>query len=84
MPSPPEPYDPYCGRFAADMPELDYGWAESPEHLAEYDEDSRRVERALFVREGDGTYNRKTGHFACMGCYIALGMPSSRVGWVAP
>lgn len=32
----------------------------------------------------DGTYNPDTRTFACDRCYIAIGMPSSPVGWRAP
>lgn len=37
-----------------------------------------------FVRELEGTYNVNNDHFCCTECYIAIGMPSSRYGWVAP
>lgn len=37
-----------------------------------------------YVREEEGTYNISNGHFACTDCYIAIGQPSSREGWVAP
>jgi len=36
-----------------------------------------------FAKE-DGTYNKETNHFACDGCYIAIGLPSSEKGWKAP
>lgn len=32
----------------------------------------------------EGTYNASNGHFVCTDCYIRIGMPSSRSGWVAP
>ncbi len=34
-----------------------------------------------FVLENEGTLNAKTGLFACTGCYIAMGTPSSPQGW---
>lgn len=37
-----------------------------------------------YVREEEGTYNRKNGHFVCTNCYIEMGMPSSPTGWIAP
>jgi len=36
------------------------------------------------VRREEGTYNDANGHFVCTDCYIAMGMPSSPKGWVAP
>ena len=32
----------------------------------------------------EGTYNSKTEHFACTKCYIEIGCPRGRDGWVAP
>jgi hypothetical protein len=37
-----------------------------------------------FVQQEEGTYNPRNGHFACTACYIAMGQPSSPIGWVAP
>ena len=37
-----------------------------------------------WVWEEEGTLNRVTGHFACDGCYIAVGMPTAPCGWTAP
>lgn len=37
-----------------------------------------------FVIHEEGTYNRTNGHFACDGCYLALGSPTSPLGWKAP
>ena len=37
-----------------------------------------------YVREDEGTYNEETNRFACDECYIAIGQPSTRRGWVAP
>jgi hypothetical protein len=36
------------------------------------------------VREQEGTFNPRNGHFLCTDCYIKAGMPSSPVGWHAP
>ena len=39
-----------------------------------------------YVREEEGTYNRRNGHFLCTDCYIKAGMPSKPWPdrWVAP
>lgn len=66
----PKPFDPYCRRSAADIPDVVIGAAD--EEMSPED----------FARE-DGTYDPDTGLFACMGCYIQLGMPSSPTGWKA-
>lgn len=39
---------------------------------------------ADYVIREEGTYNPNTHTFACSDCYIAIGMPSSDGGWVAP
>lgn len=41
---------------------------------------------AAYIREDEGTYNPETNRFACDGCYIAIGMPSTNTieGWKAP
>lgn len=72
----PQPYDPYCKRYAADMPELDSLWSDGPEHLATYDEEQRMEERSNYARQ-DATYQQDTGYFACDICYIRFG--TSRV-----
>jgi hypothetical protein len=67
-----EPYDPMCGRYAKDMPELD-NWLESDQT------------RATFVIENEGTYNTSNGHFLCDSCYVKAGFPTSPgYGWVCP
>lgn len=68
----PDPYDPYCKRYAADMPELDKLWSDGPEDLATYDEEGRQHQRMEYAR-ADGTYHSDTGHFACDRCYIQFG-----------
>jgi hypothetical protein len=65
-----EPFDPYCNRFASQIPEM---VAE-----AEYQE----MTPAELARD-DGTFNTHNGHFAGNECYIKLGMPSSPTGWSA-
>lgn len=83
----PDPYCPYCQRYAAEMVELDYELCFSQE---EYDElqastiDVRQNRRIEFVRKEEGTLNVINGHFACNKCYVKIGMPASRRGWVAP
>lgn len=37
-----------------------------------------------YVRENEGTYNHRNGHFLCDGCYIDAGMPVAPGGWIAP
>lgn len=66
----PEPYDPRCRRYAAQMPDLDAVRGD--------------LSRQDFVRSEEGTYNPENGHFLCDECYIAAGMPSSPSGWVCP
>lgn len=39
-----------------------------------------------YVRQEEGTYNQKNGHFLCTDCYITAGMPSLPYPqtWVCP
>lgn len=37
-----------------------------------------------FVVAEEGTYNPAHNTFCCTKCYVAIGMPSSPKGWVAP
>lgn len=67
----PVPFDPYCGRYAADIP--------SVVHQAE----ENGVTPELYAQD-DGTYNVVNGHFLCDDCYIKAGTPGSGAGWVAP
>lgn len=60
----PSPLDPYCQRPAADIPEIVAG--------ARLDV----VSPDVYARE-DGTFDQQTGQFACLDCYLKLGMPSS-------
>lgn len=70
-----EPYCFRCGRPASSFPEYD----------AYLSEGSRAVTtRAEAVRREEGTYNPYSNHFACDGCYIAIGQPSGVGGWKAP
>lgn len=41
---------------------------------------------AEYVWMEEGTLDRRTGHFACDDCYIAIGTPAGRGGtrWTAP
>jgi hypothetical protein len=50
---------------------------------AEESEDAPHTPLDYMLLE-ESTYNRKTKHFACTDCYIAIGCPSGRDGWVAP
>lgn len=67
---PPEPHCFRCGRTADEAFRIE----------AEVEE----ITPELFAVREEGTYNRVTNHFACDGCYIAIGMPASERGWVAP
>ena len=57
-----------------------------PTELAEYIEMATEEETDpdRYVVENEGTYNRANGHFVCTECYIAIGMPSTESGWIAP
>jgi hypothetical protein len=59
-----------------------------PEYLIaadEFEEDTGTpITPEEFVRTEEGTYNPANGHFACTGCYIKMGEPSSPYGWRAP
>jgi hypothetical protein len=78
------PYDPSCGRFAADMDELDFSWPESRNELDATNERDRRKARRLYVIQNEGTFNRENGHFLCDKCYIQAGSPTARGGWICP
>lgn len=62
------------------------GCGKNAEDLDEYRDQaaSEEMTPAEFVRENEGTYNPTNGHFACTACYIAMGMPATPDGWVAP
>jgi hypothetical protein len=77
-------YDPYCRRYAKDIPNLDFYWAESQEELDAVLPVECERRRDDYVWTEEGTLNVDNGHFACDACYIALGMPSSPTGWTAP
>lgn len=79
----PEPYDPSCKRYARDMKELDYSWAEDEDDLKLPKEEKQR-RRIEFVQTDEGTFNTKNGHFLCNSCYIKAGCPSSARGWICP
>lgn len=79
-PDMPKPFDPMCGKFAADMEDLDY-------YIREAEDDDREITpemRERFVRSEEGTYNPENGHFLCNQCYIVAGTPSSPSGWRCP
>lgn len=78
------PYDPMCGRYAADMEALDSYWATSQEDLDSVPMEQRRDRRVAYVIREEGTLNHLNGHFLCDGCYIAAGMPTAVNGWVCP
>ena len=56
------------------------------DELSEYDSYAKDegISNAEYVEREEGTFNVVNGHFACTSCYIAIGMPSSPRGWVAP
>lgn len=58
----------------------------TPASIHEYKEQAEICDMTpdQFVREEEGTYNSKNGHFLCTNCYLNAGMPSSPRGWVAP
>lgn len=60
-----------CGRAPSEIPGIVMG-AQAEEQTPDE-----------FARD-DGTFNIYTNHFACDECYIAIGQPSSSMGWKAP
>ena len=62
------------------------GCGKAPHEIAEYVEAARENDcsPACYVAAEEGTFNHVNGHFACTECYIALGMPASPGGWIAP
>lgn len=63
------------------------GCKKRPDELEEYKEMAilEGITPEAYVKQEEGTYNRENGHFACTGCYIAMGCPSSPPrGWHAP
>lgn len=81
-----KPFDPYCGRWAADMTDYDPFLCDSPEEWAQFKELSQLEKgnlREEFVRTHEGTYNSSNGHFACDDCYIHMGCPTTPSGWKA-
>jgi len=68
----PGPICAYCGKRPAEIEE----YIEAADDFGMTPDD--------YVKREEGTYNRENGHFACTECYIAIGMPASPTGWVAP
>lgn len=66
----PEPRDPYCKQSASQIEDVILGARAEGMTPAEYAQE-------------DGTFNEQTGEFACLSCYIDLGMPASAAGWKA-
>lgn len=58
----------------------------TPEETGDYDEFAREegMTPTEYVLKEEGTLNPRNNHFACDGCYIAIGMPTSLMGWRAP
>jgi len=58
----------------------------TPYELSEYVDAAKEIgiTAQQFVIYEEGTYNPKSGHFACTECYIKLNMPASAKGWKAP
>ena len=58
----------------------------TPEEIEEYSPEMTETDMSPtdYVIAEEGTFNDQNGHFACTACYIAIGMPTSRRGWVAP
>lgn len=80
---PTQPYCPMCGRYAADMDELDGFIFESEEDM-DVRGPATPAMRNFYVRQEEGTYNPANGHFLDDLCYIKAGMPSSPSGWRCP
>lgn len=64
------------------------GCKKHPYEIEEYVESAGEEEMSAndYVKEEEGTYNPKNGHFLCTDCYIEAGMPSLPYPqrWVAP
>lgn len=58
----------------------------TPDQLDEYVEGAQAygISPDEYVRSQEGTYNRKSGLFACTACYVAMGSPERSRGWKAP
>lgn len=72
-------------RTATPRNPLCIGCGKSPREIEEYihnpEEDPNPIR---FVRENEGTFNHRNGHFTCTECYIKMGMPTKPGGWIAP
>lgn len=62
------------------------GCQKAPSEIAEYVEIAKDEGMTPddYVREEEGTFNPRNGHFTCTDCYVKMGMPSSPRGWCAP
>jgi hypothetical protein len=64
------------------------GCGKHPHEIEEYVEAAKEEKMTPddYVRQEEGTYNPKNGHFACTTCYIKMGMPDRPYPdyWVAP
>jgi hypothetical protein len=81
--NPLHPYDPFCRRSAAEMPDYDTFIFESEEDERDNGPVTPEMREKFVIRE-EGTYNPQNGHFTCDRCYINLKMPSGPSGWRAP
>jgi len=61
------------------------GCARSPEDIPEYvaAAQAEGMTPSDYVAEEEGTYNPRTGLFACTECYLRMGMPTAPGGWKA-
>lgn len=62
------------------------GCNKTPDELACYalEAEELGITATEYVQQEEGTYNAENGHFTCDNCYILMGMPTGRLGWVAP
>lgn len=65
------------------------GCQRRPHQIDEYVEAAKEFnyrDPDAFVKNEEGTYNRRNGHFACTVCYIRMGEPAlpAPERWVAP
>jgi hypothetical protein len=62
------------------------GCNKHPNQIDEYIEAAKEEEMTPdeYVRQLEGTYNESNGHFTRTPCYVEMGMPSAKGGWIAP
>ena len=79
-------HDLHARQISNDPKPFCIGCIRVPDEIYEYQSSANEmgVSPDAYVKQEEGTYNPKNGHFLCTKCYIGAGSPTSPEGWKAP